>query len=138
VTHWLGAAIVSSLIQAAPGVAFVLARDMISNIAEPRQVVAWTTAEWTTLWRQHAGNRLMPSVNFDTHTVVAVFLGARPSAGYAAEIVGTRAEGSALVVQWRERQPVRGDVSAAMLTSPAVLATVPKPAGEIRFEKVGS
>ena len=41
-----------------------------------------------------------------------------------------------LIVEWQERRPQRGEVSAQVLTSPAVIATVPKFAGEIKFEKV--
>jgi hypothetical protein len=136
-TYFL-AVLAAALIQAAPGGVHTLAVNPMSNVQEPRQVVARTAAEWAALWQAHAGgNTLAPAVDFNTHSVVAVFLGTRPSPGYFVTIVGTRVDGAVLVVQWSERRPVRGDVSsAAVLTSPAVLASVPKPAGEIRFEKV--
>lgn len=131
------AALAAALIQAAPDGVHTLSVDPMSNVQQPRQAVARTAAEWAALWQEHAGaNKLAPAVDFNTHIVVAVFLGSRPSAGYFVNIVGTRVDGAALVVQWSERRPVRGDVSAAILTSPAALARVPKTAGEIRFEKV--
>jgi hypothetical protein len=68
--------------------------------------------------------------------VVAVFLGSRPSAGYAADITGMHEAAGTVIVEWQERRPARGEVSAQVLTSPAILATVPKFAGEIKFEKV--
>jgi len=110
--------------------------DMMSQIEEPKQIAARTPAEWSALWRQHAGDTALPKVDFASRTVVAVFLGTRSSAGYAVEITGTRHDQGALIVEWRERRPEPGTVSAQVLTSPAHIATIPKFAGEIRFEKV--
>jgi len=113
-----------------------IATDTMSQIESPKQAVARTPAEWTALWRQHAGETALPKVDFGSRTVVAVFLGTRASAGYAVEITGTRQEKGALIVQWRERRPEPGMVAAQVITSPAHIATIPKFAGEIRFEKV--
>jgi hypothetical protein len=110
--------------------------DSMSQIDEPKQVAARTPAEWTALWRQHAGDTALPKVDFASRTVVAVFLGTRSSAGYAVEITGTRHDKGVLMVEWRERRPEPGMVTAQVLTSPAHIATIPKFAGEIRFEKV--
>jgi len=112
-----------------------IATDAMSQIEEPKQAVARTPAEWTALWRQHAGDTALPKVDLGSRTVVAVFLGTRMSAGYAVEITGTRQDKGALIVQWRERRPEPGMVTAQVLTSPAHIATIPKFAGEIRFEK---
>jgi hypothetical protein len=110
--------------------------DSMSQIEEPKQVAARTPAEWAALWRRHAGDTALPKVDLATRTVVAVFLGTRSSAGYAVEITGTHDDKGALIVEWRERRPEPGTVSAQVLTSPAHIATIPKFAGEIRFEKV--
>ena len=124
-------------LQMSPAPMATVARDIMSGIDEPRQSVARSAAEWTKLWREHAGDQPVPKVDFATRTVLAVFLGTRTSAGYAVEIVGTRAEGTGLVVRWSERQPARDLVSAQILTSPSHIVTVPKVAGAIRFEKAG-
>ena len=113
-----------------------IAVDTMSNIDQPRQAVARTPAEWAALWRQHAGDKPAPKVDLGSSTVVAVFLGSRMSAGYLVEIVGTRRQGDALIVEWAERSPGRGDITAQVITSPAQIVAVPKFAGEIRFEKV--
>ena len=129
-----------------PGLVLVLAMqapslqtivtDMMSQVESPKQAVARTAAEWTKLWREHAGETAVPEVDFASRTVVAVFLGTRSSAGYLVEITGTRHDKGALVVEWRERRPEPDQVSAQVITSPAHIATIPKFAGEIRFEKV--
>jgi len=82
-------------------------------------------------------SRPVPGVDFGRRMVVAVFLGTRPSAGYAVEITGTGVDGNDLVVQWSERRPEKGMVAAQILTSPAHIVSVPKVTGAIRFEKAG-
>ena len=127
--------LVTAMQAAAPSPVQVVSRESMSMVDEPRQAVARTAAEWASLWRQHAGGQALPSVDFGSRTVVAVFLGSRPSAGYAAEITGGREANGVLIVEWQERRPQRGEVSAQVLTSPGIVATVPKFGGEIKFEK---
>ncbi|MEO8680189.1 MAG: protease complex subunit PrcB family protein [Vicinamibacterales bacterium] len=117
-----------------PGVKTIVNSSM-SSIEEPRQMVARNQTEWAALWRAHAGDKPAPKVDFDTTTVVAVFLGNRMSAGFSAEITGTHPQGAALVVEWAERRPDRDMVTAQVITTPAAIAAIPKFAGEIRFEK---
>jgi hypothetical protein len=109
--------------------------DAMSQVEDSKQVVARTPAEFAALWRQHAGDTALPKVDLGSRTVVAVFLGTRNSAGYSVEITGTRQEKGALVVEWRERRPEAGQVAAQVITSPAHIATIPRFAGDIRFEK---
>jgi PrcB C-terminal len=110
--------------------------ESMSQIESPKQAVARTPVEWAALWRQHAGEKAAPKVDLASRTVVAVFLGTRMSAGFAVEITGTRQQGDALVVEWRERRPDRDSIAAQVITAPAHIASIPKFAGEIRFEKV--
>ena len=134
---WLGLFLAFAM-QAAPSKSPIvtIVTDMMSQIEEPKQVAARSPAEWSALWRQHAGDSALPKVDLASRTVVAVFLGTRSSAGYAVEITGTRHDKGALIVEWRERRPEPGTVTAQVLTSPAHIATIPKFAGEIRFDKV--
>ena len=112
-----------------------IANDQMSNVEEARQMVARNQTEWAALWREHAGTKPAPKVDFETATVVAVFLGSRMSGGFSAEITGTHMQGAALVVDWAERRPGRDMVAAQVITSPAAIAAIPKFTGEIRFEK---
>ena len=129
--------ILSTAMQAAaPLPVQVVSREMMSMVDEPKQAVARTAAEWAALWHQHAGDKALPSVDFAKHTVVAVFLGSRPSAGFAVDVTNVRPVAGGVVVEWQERRPERGQVSAQILTSPAIIVTIPKAAGTITFEKV--
>ena len=112
-----------------------IARDSMSGVGAPRQAVVRNNEEWTALWRQHAGAKPLPKVDFTTRTVLAVFLGSRPSAGYGVEITRTRQEGKTLIVEWREVPPGRDSLVAQVITSPAVLVSIPRFDGEITFAK---
>jgi hypothetical protein len=111
--------------------------DLMSGVARAEQVVARTEPEWQTLWRRHAPGRPAPAVDFTKHMVVAVFLGTRPSGGYQVQISDIRSDGNELVVQWREARPGPGQVAAQVMTAPSHIVTVPRHAGQVRFEKVG-
>lgn len=114
----------------------VLSREMMSQVEDPKQAVARSPAEFEKLWREHTGTAPAPAVDFRSRMVVAVFLGTRSSAGYGAEIVRTRQAGGKLIVEWQERKPGRNEVSAQIITSPAIVASIPTFAGEVTFVKV--
>jgi hypothetical protein len=97
---------------------------------------ARTQAEWRKLWRSHSWDRELPKVDFTRDMVVGVFMGSRPTAGFAVELVGTRAEHGTLIVEYRETRPGADAVTAQILTAPFHLATIPKFAGPVKFEKV--
>lgn len=131
------ALVLAVMLQAAPAPLETVNRDSLSGVEEARQVVVRSAEEWATLWREHAGAKPAPAIDFASRMVLGVFLGSRPSAGYAVEIVGTRPDGTGLVVEWRERAPERGMVAAQILTAPSHLVSVPKVSGPVRFEKAG-
>ena len=108
----------------------------MSAIDASRQVTVRTPAELATLWKSHAADRKMPDVDFAGNMVVGIFLGSRPTAGFAVEIVSAQPESGALVVKYKETRPSRDMIAAQMLTSPFHLVAVPKFEGAVRFEKL--
>lgn len=114
----------------------VLEKGDQSNMDDGRQLVARTPAEWNTLWRQHAPDRPQPKVDFGREMVGAVFLGTRPTAGFAIDIVSTKEEAGALVVQYRETRPARGLITAQVLTSAYAIVALPRREGTVKFEKI--
>lgn len=106
-----------------------------SRIDTPRQVTVRNEAEWTALWREHAPGRPAPAINFSNEMVVGVFLGNRPTPAYGVEVVGTRQQGSELVVQYRETPPPPGRILAQIITSPFVIVALAPHPGQVRFEK---
>jgi hypothetical protein len=104
-----------------------------AGVERPRDVVARTADEWKKLCADYAHGRPCPQVDLAHSTVIGIFLGTRPSAGYAVEIVGIRRDGDSLVVTWRERVPGPDEMAAQMITTPYVVATIDRFAGSIRF-----
>ena len=112
-------------------------QGLSSQIDESRQASARSVEEWSTLWKQHAGERTRPAVDFSKNVVVAVFLGTRPSAAFGVEIVRVREEGVALVVSYKETRPAPGGVAAQILTSPFHVVAVPRGSTtDVKFERV--
>lgn len=106
-----------------------------SQIDERQEAVVRTADEWAALWTRHAGTRPRPAVDFAREMVVALFVGSRPTAGFDVEIVGARDEGGTLIVQYREKPPRAGAVTAQVLTAPYHLVAVPRHE-TVRFEPV--
>jgi hypothetical protein len=87
------------------------------------------------LWKEHGVTQPLPVVNFSKEIVAAVFLGSRPTGGFNVEILSTRVEGDALIVEYGERRPGRGDIVSQVLTSPFHIVRLPAHKGPVRFEK---
>jgi VWFA-related protein len=121
--------------EARPLAMTVIANDQMSAIDRARQVVVRSETEWQALWKQHAPGRAAPAVDFVKNMVLAVFLGTRTSGGFEAQITGARLDGGTLVVNWTERRPGRDQMAAQVMTSPAHIVSVPRHAGEVRFEQ---
>jgi len=113
-----------------------LDKGSISEMMMERQVAVRDAGEWASLWRQHAPNRPQPSVDFSREMVVGVYLGTRPTPGFAVEVTGYREAADGAVVLYREASPSRDLIVAQVLTSPYHLVAIPKRTGMIAFEKL--
>jgi VWFA-related protein len=114
-----------------------LSSDQMSAIDTAGQVVVGTAADFEKLWREHAPGRPAPAVDFAKNMVIAVFLGSRPSSGFAVQITEVRRDGDGLLVTWAERRPGPGQISATVMTSPSQIVAVPRVDGTVRFQKAG-
>ena len=114
-----------------------VAQGAMSNIEEPRTAVVRTATEWQALWKEHGPAQAAPAVDFAESTVVGVFLGSRPSAGFAVEITGVKAEGNRTIVEYVERRPPRDNFVAQVITSPFHIVRVPRTTGPIEFRRLG-
>jgi hypothetical protein len=113
-----------------------VAQGAMSNIEEPRQAVVRTAAEWQALWKQHDPQRAAPAVDFAQAMVVAVFLGTRPTAGFAVEIIAVKTEGGGAVVEYRERRPPRDALTAQILTSPFHIVRLARAPASVEFRRI--
>jgi hypothetical protein len=107
-----------------------------SNVDSARQVVVRSAAEWETLWRQHNPDSPRPEVDFRTDMVLALFLGSRPTAGYAVNFASVTSAGDTLIVRYRESKPPPGTISAQVLTFPFHMVVMAARPGPVRFDLV--
>jgi len=111
-----------------------------SGITTFRTVVVRTSEDWQTLWREHAGPSVPPSpcppVDFNQYTIIGIFAGTKPTAGYSVDIVDTQPLSDKIVVLYRETTPPQGMITAQVLTQPYHLRLIPKTNLPITFQKV--
>jgi len=112
-------------------------KGAMSNVDDRLQTSAKTSAEWSALWKKHNYDKPAPAVDWSKEMVVAVFMGSRPTAGFAVEIVSAAERDGTFVVGYRETAPKAGTVSAQVLTAPYHIAAVPKSSLPIAFERLG-
>jgi uncharacterized membrane protein len=115
-----------------------LARGDDSRLVQPRRFLIRDRESFAAVYAAHAGqDAAVPAVDFETRMVAAVFAGERPTPGFSVEVIGTRREGSALVVLVEEKGEEGtsdpGRVTAQVVVSPFHLVTLPRDDGEIRF-----
>jgi hypothetical protein len=106
-----------------------------SEIDEPREVVVRTAKEWTALWKEHGAQKPAPKIDFARSMVVGVFLGSRPTGGYAVDITRIERDGKNLVVIYRERRPDPQAMVAQIITTPFHLVQVNRHDGQVRFQR---
>jgi hypothetical protein len=132
----MSAALLLGLLQAVVPPVRTLDRGGQSEIGMQRQVTVRDRDEWASLWRMHAPGRPAPAVDFSREMVVGVFMGTRPTGGFAVDIVGYRDSGSDVVVQYRETAPSPDAISAQVIVSPYHLVVIPGRTGIVTFEKL--
>lgn len=113
-----------------------VAQGVMSSIEEPRQIVVRTTTEWRALWKEHDAQGEIPDVDFSRSMVVAVFVGTRPTAGFAVEIAAVKSEGGRAVVEYRERRPARDALTAQILTMPFHMVRLAPVSGPVEFKRI--
>lgn len=131
----MSAVLLSVLLQAVVPPMRLVEKGAESMVDVQRQVAVRDGAEWTSLWHAHAWDRQEPAIDFSREMVVGVFMGTRPTAGFAVEIVGYRDSGNGVVVQYRETVPPRDAITAQILVSPYHLVAIPRRTGMVTFER---
>ena len=121
--------------ESAPMTFTTLDRGTISQIDTARTVVVRKAAEWQSLWREHAGDRELPAVDFAQSMVVAVFAGSRPTGGYAVEITRIEPRDDGVVVTYRERRPSPEDIVTQVLTAPFHIVRTQAHTGPVTFQR---
>jgi hypothetical protein len=133
----ISALLVAAMLQgtAAPPSLRTVDQGTRSEIPTASQVTVRDADAWKTLWHAHTSTRPQPDIDFSREMVIGVFLGTRPSAGFAVEIVAVRVSGEKVTVEYRETMPAADAVSAQVIVSPYHLVAVPSRPGPVTFER---
>ncbi|QAA76921.1 MAG: hypothetical protein BIP78_1155 [Candidatus Bipolaricaulis sibiricus] len=109
-----------------------------SGIRDPRQVVVRDAETWAALWYQHTTGAdprpPVPGVDFTEEIVAAVFLGEKPTGGYAVEITRILLRSDRMVVRAGLSQPGADDVVSQALTHPFHIVRVTRTELPVEFE----
>lgn len=86
-------------------------------------VLARDAGELRRIWREDVAGTYrdeseLPRVDWKNDFVIAVFLGARPSAGYGARVARVNLNDTCIEVTVEEEKPAPGAVAAQVITSP--------------------
>lgn len=83
------------------------------------------------LWNRAYGRQLnvptVPRIDFRRDTVVAFFLGQKPTGGYGVDVQGVTIEGNEVYISVRISEPAEDAIVTQALTSPWVMVRVPRP-----------
>ena len=103
-----------------------------SGVRERKFLVIKTETEWKDLWQAHLSvtvpPKALPSVDFQSEMVVAVFSGEKPSGGYRIEVtkITEDPQKRQLVVSLVETKPPAGAMVTAALTQPHYIVKLKK------------
>lgn len=94
------------------------------------QIVARDLKTWQDAWKTMQGNVKpgpdTPQTDFNKNEIIAVFMGQKPSGGYAVEIVGVEKKTDKLVVKVKESSPPPDAMVTMALTSPYHVVEIPR------------
>lgn len=109
----------------------VVARgQQATGIGGPSFRLLRTQDELAAAWNQAHGAALqpppVPGADLQRETIVAIFLGPKPTGGYGAEVRAVTLEGGDLFVDFVETSPSAGAMVTQALTNPWLLLRVPR------------
>jgi hypothetical protein len=114
-----------------------LAKGLASGVDQPAQIVVRSQNDWAALWSRHMGTQAAPppppSVDFSRDMVVALFLGERPTGGYAIEVTRIERTGAGLAIRYRTTRPDPAGMQTQALTQPFHLIKLPRVDGSVTF-----
>ncbi len=109
----------------------VVARgQQATGVAAPVYQLLRTEAELATAWNRAYGASLQPppqpGADLERETLLAIFLGSKPTGGFGAEVRGVTLEGADLFVDLDLTEPAPGSMVTQVRTSPWLLLRVPR------------
>lgn len=83
--------------------------------------------DWEKLWKKIPSESPPPAIDFEKNSVVAVFSGEKPTAGYSVEIKKVKETAQGLQIIFQEKKPAKDRMVAQVLTQPYAAQIIPRP-----------
>lgn len=112
-----------------------IARGQHSGQTEARSELVTDQATFERLWRLNPGRFGLPAIDFGAQSVIAAWLGQRPTGGYSIEVERVVRDGDTLHVELVEHAPGPGCMTTQALTQPFHIVAVPAGAGRAEFTR---
>ena len=110
----------------------------ISGISKHESFVIKDEGEWIGLWKNHTANLfpapVVPSIDFASEMIVAVFAGQHNSGGWAIEIDRIKNVDNKLVVLVAETGPEPGSINTMGMTQPFHIVRLVKSQAPVVFQ----
>ena len=103
--------------------------------AQPYAEVIHDQTSFMAYWQVMAPGKPMPPVDFNQNDVAVIFLGSRPTTGYAIQIDGVQEGTDAVTLAWHELIPAPGTATQKIVTSPWAMGILPKTTKQVLFLK---
>lgn len=108
-----------------------------SVVATPLTAIVRDQITWNKLWIDtFGGDVAAPPVDFTRNMAIAVYAGQKPTGGYGVTIATVERLNDRLVVDYRLRSPLPGQVVTQALTAPYAIAIVPTSPLPVIFRNV--
>lgn len=111
----------------------VLAEGMNATVTERKNYAVYSEADFARLWGMAYGETApaVPEVDFDTHYVIGVFAGQKPSGGHGIKVSRVTDDGDTRTVAVTLTAPGAGCMTSQALTAPFELILVPVSSAEL-------
>jgi len=114
--------------------------DSQSGVEKAGQKTVKTKKEWKKLWESVHRNvnpkPKLPKVDFQKHSIVAVFMGQKPTAGYNTKIEKVHKRKKTIVISYRETSPPADAITASVITTPYSMVQIDRISKKVRFHQV--
>lgn len=130
--------LVLTSVQAMTGVEAVpfetLSEGAFSAIDSPLRLVIRDSASLADLFRRAFGQGTpVPPIDFEARSIIAVFIGTRPTGGFSVEIQRVTRADDLLIVTALETTPAPDQIVIQALTQPYHIISVPRTEAQVRF-----
>ncbi len=115
----------------------VILQGTYSGKKDTAAVIIQTQQEWETLWKEHVSVLVpqppVPSVDFESRVVAAIYAGEKRTGGYSVVIKDVVFEGDDIVVKYRLTEPQPNSFTLQVISQPFALLKIEKPKGTVRL-----